>query len=216
MHRHRVAHYLAHQLPLAFGALSLAAVIGCSGDIAIGPEPDSRPTNGLHFLRPASDAPPLANPVVQFYAKRGDNREAFIYYQRRPGRSDSTEFMRFRVHGSALAQRPDGTTIVEGDSILITIRVVDPARLILEFQPSGLRFAASRPAELKIRFAEANDDLDGDGDVDADDSARERELAIWKQEAPGLPWLRMASVVDFSLDEVEADVFSFTGYAIAY
>jgi hypothetical protein len=209
-------HRVARPLPIALSVLLLGALAGCGADGAVVAGIDSRAANALHFLRPAVDAPPLANPVVQFYARRGESREARIYYQPRLGRTDSTEFVRFRVPASSLAQRPDGTPMAPGDSILITIRVLDPARLILDFQPSGLRFAASSPAELKIKFAEANDDLDGDGDVDADDDARERELSIWKQEAPGLPWYRMASVIDFSLEEVEADLFGFTGYAIAY
>ena len=206
----------ARHLSIALSALLLGALAGCGVDGAIVAENASRSADGLHFLRPAVDAPALSNRVVQFYAKRGETREAYIYYQPRPGRTDSTEFVRFRVPASSLERRPDGTLMVTGDSILITIRVLDPARLILDFQPSGLRFAASSPADLKIKFVEANDDIDGDGDVDADDSARERELSIWKQEAPGLPWYRMASVIDFSLEEVEADLFGFTGYAIAY
>jgi hypothetical protein len=210
MHKHRVAQHLS----IALAALLVAAVTGCGADGAIAADNDSRPAEALHFLRPAADAPSFANPVVQFYAKHGETREAFIYYQKRAGRVDSTDFVRFRVR--SLAQRPDGSTFAPGDSILITIRVIDPARLILDFQPSGLRFAANDPADLRIKFVEANHDLDGDGDVDSDDAATERLLSIWRQEAPGLPWLRMTSIVETSLDEVEADVFGFTGYAIAY
>lgn len=193
-----------------------AAVLGACGDEPTDPDPDIRPTEALRFLRPAPDAPPLANPEVSFWAKRGDSREVVIHYRPRPGRTDSTEFMRFRVPDETLDRRPDGTAIQLGDSVLITVRVVDPARLILDFQPSGLRFTPTKPARLKITFAEANDDLDGDGDVDSSDDSIEGKLAIWRQEAPGQPWFRLASIRHFETDEVEADLAGFTGYAIAF
>ena len=209
-------HRKAHSFAIALGAVLLGALAGCKSDGALAPDDDSRPAEALHFLRPAFDAPALANPVVSFYAKRGDNREVFMYYQPRPGRTDSSVFMRFRVPASSLDRRPDGTLIVAGDSVLITIRLADPARLILDFQPSGLRFSAADPADLKLRFNEASHDFDGDGDEDADDARHRTELRMWRQEAPGLPWFRLASVIDLSVEEVRADILGFTGYAISY
>ncbi len=209
-------HRYMQAFSIAVAAATLGALAGCNADNATAADSESRAAEALHFLRPAVDAPPLANPLVSFYAKRGEDRETFIYYRPRPGRTDSTEFMRFKVPGAALERRPDGTPMLPGDSLLITIRVMDPARLTLDFQPAGLLFAASAPADLKLRFSEASHDLDGNGVVDAADVAREGELSIWKQEAPGLPWFRLASTVEFSLEEVEAKVLGFTGYAIAY
>ena len=209
-------HRSARSFAIALGTMLLGTLAGCGSDGVISPDGDIRPAEALHFLRPAADAPPLANPMLSFYAKRGVDREAFMYYQPRPGRSDSSVFMRFKVSASSLDRRPDGSVIQMGDSVLITIRVSDPSRLILDFQPSGLRFAASQPADLKLDFGESSHDFDGDGDQDADDDRAKTALRIWKQEAPGLPWVRMASVTEFSLEELEADILGFTGYAIAY
>ncbi|MEO7712848.1 MAG: hypothetical protein ABIV10_08020 [Gemmatimonadaceae bacterium] len=206
----------AHSLALALGTLLFGALSGCASDGALSPDGDIRSAEELHFLRPAADAPLLANPMLSFYAKRGEDREAFMYYQPRPGRSDSSVFMRFKVSATSLDRRPDGTVIQMGDSVLITIRLADPARLILDFQPSGLRFSVSKPADLKLDFRESSHDFDGDGDQDADDDRAKTALRIWKQEAPGLPWVRLASVTNFSLEELEADILGFTGYAIAY
>ena len=206
----------AHSLAIALSTVLFGALAGCGSDGALSPDGDIRSADELHFLRPAADAPPLANPVLSFYAKRGVDREAFMYYQSRPGRSDSSVFMRFKVSATSLDRRPDGSVIQMGDSVLITIRLADPARLILDFQPSGLRFSASQPADLKLDFRESSHDFDGDGDQDADDDRAKTALRIWKQEAPGLPWVRLASVTDFSLEELEADILGFTGYAIAY
>ena len=210
------SHRSTHPFAIALGVVLLGAAAGCQSDGSISPDSDTRPAEALNFLRPAVDAPPLANPFLSFWAKRGVDREAFMYYQSRPGRSDSSVFMKFKVSASSLDRRPDGTAILMGDSVLITIRVADPARLILDFQPSGLRFSAANPADLKLDFSESSHDFDGDGDEDADDSRAKAALRIWKQEAPGLPWVRLASVTEFALEELEADILGFTGYAIAY
>lgn len=212
MPTHRSKHFFA----IALSSVLLGTLAGCGSDSVISPDGEIRTAEQLRFLRPAVDAPALANPTLSFYAKRGVDREAFMYYQSRPGRSDSTVFMRFKVSASSLDRRPDGSVIQMGDSVLITIRVSDPSRLILDFQPSGLRFSAAQPADLKLVFRESSHDFDGDGDEDADDDRAESALRIWKQEAPGLPWMRLASRTEFSLEELEADILGFTGYAIAY
>lgn len=196
--------------------VGVLASCNAEGAVAVDENLDVRAAANMHFLRPALNAPPLSNPTVSFYARRGEDREVFMYYRPKPGTSDSTLFMRFKVPGASLARRPDGTAIQMGDSVRITIQVSDPARLILDFQPSGLRFSDNTPAELKIDFQEANDDLDGDGDVDAEDDAHERKLSIWRQEAPGLPWTRLSSFVDFTSEKVEAKLIGFTGYAISF
>lgn len=198
---------------LLLAATLLAA--GCDSG-STEPDPDVRPTELLNFLRLAPDAPPLANPTVQFWAVRGQDRDVFIYFRPRPGETDSTEFVEFRVRAETLLRRPDGTLFQNGDSVLIRVQVVDPARLILDFQPSGLRFSPEHPAELEISFSEADDDYDRDGDVDEDDDRVEQQLSVWRQEAPGLPWYRMATIVELELDEVDVDLTGFTGYAIAF
>lgn len=170
----------------------------------------------LNFLRPALTAPPVANPVVSFYAKKGQDVEAIMWYQKRPDRPDSAEFIRFRVDDESLLTRPDGSAFAAGDSVLITITLADPERLIIDMQPSGLRFSPVKPAELKIRFEEADDDLNEDGSVDDDDAAIVAQFAIWKRERAGDPWVKLSSLVEASAHEVKAFINGFTGYAIAW
>ena len=205
---------LLHTRRVVVGALlSLAGACSATSD-ALAPE--ERSSNELKLLTVTSDAPPLATTSVSFYAVRGRNADIDIWYRARPGRRDSTKFLEFRLQGNSLDRRPDGSAIALGDSIRITLTVRDPLHLIIDFQPSGLRFASNDPARLRMFFGECGDDLDRDGQVDTDDEDIQRRLAIWRQEAVGLPWLKMASVSVKESREVEAFLSGFTGYALSY
>jgi hypothetical protein len=120
------------------------------------------------------------------------------------------------VRGDALLSYPDGTDFVEGDSVLITVRVVDPTRLLFEFEPSGLTFSPDEPAELKIHYNHADDDLDEDGDVDLEDETLELDLAVWRQETDGDPFVRLGSLLSIDLEEIDAELSGFSRYALAY
>ena len=166
------------------------------------------------FFVNSADAPPFATRTVSFWAVRGQNREARIYYQPSPGERDSTEFLRFKVDARSLVARPDGTPIAEGDSLLITLTVADGPDLIVDFQPSGLRFNPRRRPELEFRMDECDLDLNGDGAVDQTDRNLLRSAQIFRQESLGLPWEPLATnqaVLDF-----KARIDGFTRYAVAY
>jgi hypothetical protein len=168
------------------------------------------------FVSAGSSAPAIANPVVSFYAKVGEDRSATMWYAPRPGRTDSTVFLRFRVRPRSLAYRPDGTRFAAGDSVLITITLVDPAHLGVDCQPSGLRFSSSDPADMKLSFAEADEDVNGDGVVDRSDTDLTRRFAIWRRELSTDPWIRQPSSVDVGLHEIESEILGFSSYIVAY
>jgi len=191
-------------------AAVLLAVMACSDDSVTNPDPDPMPEAELNFLRPAINAPPLAQTSASFYAVKGSDRELRLFY------TDGDEFLRLRIDDKSLDRRPDGTAIALGDSVLITVSVSDASRLIVDLQPAGLKFADGEPAELRIRYANADDDIDDDGDVDGEDDAAERRFAIWRQERPGDLWERIGSVISSDLEDVRADLTGFTRYAIAY
>lgn len=203
-------------------ALPLALVLACSD--SGGPGDDgTRPPSVLTILRLSDDSPPLFNPVVSFYAVRGDNREVRIFFQDDDDAGDDDdadeagdEYLRLGVDAEALLAYPDGTPFVEDDSVLITLRVLDPARLLFEFQPAGLTFNPSRPAELKIHYDKADDDLDEDGDVDLEDEDLELTLAIWRQKADDDPFERLGSLLIDDLEEIDAELEEFSRYALAY
>ena len=154
---------------------------------------------------------------MSFWAKKGEDRRGEINFAAAPGALDTAEFMKFRVRETSLLARPDGSPFAVGDSILITITVEDVERMIFRFEPSGLRFSSSEPARLDLYYSQANRDYDKDGDVDSADAAIEASrLAIWKQEVLGGPWTKLGVIRDIEIDEIEANITSFTGYAIAF
>ena len=206
------------RLALAGALVVLAA---CGDATEPGPDPvppgdTTRVEEDLRFLQAAADAPPLERTTASFYAVRGDNSELRIHYQPRLGDDSGDEFLRFEVRGESLRQHPDGSPIAEGDSLLITVTVVDPERLIVDFQPAGLRFNTEEPARLRMSYAETEDDRDSDGDVDDRDREVESSLSIWRREEPGDPWVRIGSLRSVDRDEIEAEITGFTYYAIAY
>ncbi len=196
--------------------LPLLLTLACS-DSGGPDDDDTRPPSDLNILRLSQAGPPLFNPEESFYAVRGDNREVRIFFEDEddPGEAGD-EYLRFEVDAEALLAYPNGTPFAEDDSVLITVRVVDPDRLLFEFEPAGLAFSPTRPAELKIHYDKADDDLDEDGDVDLDDDALELTLAIWRQEADGDPFVRLGSLLLDDLEEIDAELEGFSRYALAY
>lgn len=200
-----------HVLP---ALLAGGLVLGCSDSNGPGPD-DTRPPSELSILRLGESTPPLFNPEMSFWAVRGEDRETRIFFQDEVG-GPGEEYLRLRVDAPSLLAHPDGTPFAENDSVLITVRVVDPAQLLFELEPSGLRFNPVDRAELRIHYDQADDDLDDDGDVDSVDDALELRLSIWRQESPGEPFVRIGSALFEDLEEIEAELDGFSRYALAY
>src|SRR5690349_6026413 len=144
---------------LALG-LTLLAGAACGGD-GTGPGTVIKPTADLHFLRLSASAPALQATVVSFYAKKGSDREVRVKF------ANGEDYLRFRVASNSLLTRPGGGAFANGDSILITVTITDPAKLVADFQPAGLKFDPANPARLQFEFGECDKDLNGDGLVNA-------------------------------------------------
>lgn len=194
-------------------AAILVAATACSDSTA--PGDNSRPPENLNVVRLASTSPPLFNPEESFFAKKGEDRELRIYFQDVSG-GQGEEFLRLRVRDESLLSRPDGTPFAAGDSVLITVRVVDVTRILFEADPSGLTFNPSQPAELKIHYSHADHDFDEDGTIDASDDQIKSQLAIWRQATLTGPFIRLGSVNIEGLEEINADILGFSRFAIAY
>lgn len=191
----------------------LASATACSDSTA--PGDNTRPPADLNITRLASTSPPLFNADTFFYARKGEDREVRISFQNPLG-EEGEEFLRLRVRDESLLSRPDGTPFAIGDSVRITVRVVDVTRIQFEAEPSGLTFNPARPAELKIHYSHADHDFNEDGTVNNLDDQIKTQLAIWRQETLADPFIRLASVNVEGLEEINADILGFTRFAIAY
>jgi hypothetical protein len=204
----------------ALRALLLAAFAGgassCADSSGPGDSPGTKPEGNLNVVRVAPGSTPLFNASDSFYAKRGEDREVRIYFQDAAG-GQGEEYLRLRVNAGSLRALPDGTPIVEGDSVLIRASVVDPARMLFQLEPSGLQFDPGEPAELKIHYDHADGDINDDGSSDGVDRTIESTLlGIWRQEKPGDPFVRLGAVLELEIDEADAELTGFSRYALAY
>lgn len=198
-------------------ALLATALVACSSD-SFTPSADDGPTEKSESLLSVIAVSPTALPeatIVSFYAVKGQSSEQRLYTVKPDGSRDD-EYLRFTLDGKSLLARPDGTPFINGDSVLITISVVDQSRMMFQFEPSGLKFSPANPAELRISYAAAGGDLDNDGDHDSADDSLETRLAIWRQETPGTPFQRLSSLISTSDHDVRANLTGFSRYAVSY
>jgi hypothetical protein len=166
--------------------------------------PVERAEDQLVFLRAAPGAPPLAALHAQFWAVAGVTRQVEIRYVNQ-GVYAGDKCLEFTVPGNALLALPDGHRVQPGDSVLITVDVPDPNAFRFEFQPAGLRFDPSHPAQMRVSYKW----------VDPEDAARARDFAVWRREAPGEPWARVPTSRAEDAQEVMARVDGFSQYALA-
>ena len=196
------------------GALLLAAA-SCH-DTGTAPEEQGKDISELHQLHVTYDYPSLAETQVSFYAVKGKTAGADLWYHARAGASDSTKFVEFRLGAGSLDKRPDGSSIAVGDSVLITLTASDPTHMMIEFQPSGLKFSITDQPSLKMFWVACGDDVNYDGKVDANDDLITSQLGIWRQETPGARWFHVGSAVQKGAREVDASLSGFSGYALMY
>ena len=199
-----------HRLFLA--ALAGSILTACGSGTT---EPEPRPPADLNIIKLPADHPPFEATTVSFWAKKSESREGRIYFLDSQGHRGE-EYARLKIDSGSLLARPDGTPFGTKDSVLITMTVADPSQILVELQPSGLRFASDKPAELKLTYGATEGDLNEDGQVDGKDSEIEQQMAIWRQEKAGNPFVQIGVVKVEELREIEAKLTSFSRYAIAY
>lgn len=220
-------------------AVSVAAILAaCTSDAFTPTTPIGATESTEAALNVVEVAPSEAGPettLVTFVAHKGKSFEQKLYLsdttaapsldEHDSGHSDDEqsdsghhgkEYLRFTLGKNSLLTQPDGTPFGDHDSVTITIRVVDPARMMFQFEPAGLKFSPSDPAELRINYDVADGDLDHNGRHDAEDDSLEDHLAIWVQETPGAPYTRLTSLVAKSSKDIRADLPGFSRYAVSY
>ena len=183
----------------------------------------SRAPSDLNILQ-LDSTPVLVSDSVSFWAVRGEDRSAEIFFADSLGQP-ADRLLRFEVSGKSLSRYPDGTKFHSDDSVFITIRVTDPATLAFDFEPSGLQFKSKDPARLIVAYGRAvnqpsasrsRHDDDDDDDDDDDNEVEQSGFGIWMQEEINSDFVRLNSRVNAILEEVTGDVPGFSRYAIAY
>jgi hypothetical protein len=197
---------------LLFAFMTLLAG-ACSNSSGPG-SPTPRAT--LNFVRQDSTYKPLLSAQGVFYAKVGQDRLVRLVYQGSTPTDSGAEFLRFEVHADGLYRKPDGTPFASGDSIRITVTVVDAKQFLFDFQPSGLQFNPSDPARLKVEYHYADPDFNGDGMVDSSDAEIETIISLWRREPPDTLWFQTGAVKSVELEEFDADLLQFSQYAVAW
>lgn len=183
-------------------ALLAISTIGCSDSTSS--QPVIRPESELEFVPIGATAPPLETTDTSFWAVKGEERELEIRFEGQGGPGTGSKFFQFRVADNSLLSWPDGALFQAGDSVEIHVSV-DPGLYRVNFEPSGLRFSPSDPAEMELDY----------GETESDFLLREGEFDAWRQEGSNQPWELIGSVQMEELDEIEIDVLGFTRYALA-
>lgn len=196
-----------------FVLLSTITLVTCTDSAG----PDGVPDSQLQKVRQDSSAPPLLTMEASFWAKLGDGREIRLHYQGETSADTGAEYLRFEVPGNGLLRRPDGSAFQLGDSVLITVTVIDSVRFLYRFEPSGLQFNPSQPARLKVRYFHGDHDFNEDGVEDAADAEIEStRLDLWRRSGPGALWFKIGTVKFEELDELDANILSFSEHAVAW
>lgn len=209
----------SHWALLAVMALTAAACSDSSHSSGPGTS-----ASDLTFLLLANTAPPLcADSTGAWFVKdpAGEDKEIALQFPESGNLADcalgsTKDFLRLKIAKLSLLRWPDNTLISNGDSVFISVKWVGNDSILFELKPSGLQFSLSDPAELKIEYAEAGEDLNDDGNVDIEDEEVEHLLDIWRQERPGDDYFRVGTAKIEDSNEIEAELNGFSRFAIAY
>lgn len=195
--------------PVVAALLAGAPLLASCRDLTAPVERDLVDESELTFVRVDPEAPPLLALEVSFWAVQGQDRQVQISYEN--GDYGNGKCLLFRVPADAVM-----LGVAPGDSVRITIRVLDAKEFRFEFLPEGMQFDPAHPAQLEIRYRWADPDFDGDGDVDPRDLLLSQTFGLWSRLGPGTTWERVTTAERKpDQTEIHAPVFGFTQYALA-
>src|SRR2546422_627672 len=198
---------------LLCGLVALAIALACSD--SSGPTRPT-PSSQLHFVLQDTNAPPLLADSVGFQAVVGQRRAVRMFYQGATPQDTGEAFLQFEVPSRGLYRKPDGSAFQPGDSVFISVKVLDRRKFLFEFQPTGLQFNPEDPAQLNIEYFHADHDFDGDGRVTRADSSIQTRLDVWQRTPPDTVWFKLGAVNVEELEELEGKILHFTDHAIAW
>jgi hypothetical protein len=208
----------AHRALIPFTLALLAA--GCSdqvGPSSAVPALVAQRNSGssIPILQQSATAPALETYHVAFMAHVGQPSLVTVRYEPTAGQVVGDPFLRFEIPRNGLVAGASGIPLRRGDSIAMTL-TIDPNSFSVDFQPSGVIFAANAPARLAIWYGNANLDLNGNGILDGNDRALVDQLAIWYQLAPSAAWFKQLSRNDPTQTLVGTELYHFSEYAVSW
>jgi hypothetical protein len=168
----------------------------------------------VHILQQSPTAPPLKAYRVSFWAYKGDASTVTVNYQPAAGEWVGQPFLRFDIPRNGLVAGADGASLKRGDSVWVTL-TVDSVNFLVHFQPSGVLFSKTFPANLAIWYDNANPDLNGDEIVNGKDKQLEQQLAVWYHAAQ-TRWSRLSSKNDTTQRSVSTVLYHFSEYAVSW
>jgi hypothetical protein len=206
---------MTRRLPMFSIGASAVVALGVACSSTTSPDQPTVAADSIHILTLQPTHPPLYSDSITFVATRGQSTEQKLYFADIEG-GPGEEYLRFRLDAQSLQAYPDGTPFNTGDTVRITIRVINPDSIYFQFDPAGLKFNPSYPARLTVKYAETGGDFNDDHQVTAADTAIAPKLAIWRQPEPTDSFTKLQSVRIEDAEEIEAKLLGFSRYAIAY
>jgi len=197
--------------------LVLAALIASCSD-GVGPLLDQVPTDPAtgdlvadsarpDVLQLVAGAPALETYDTTFWAIQGEPTNFTVHYLATdPETGELLKFLKLKVPNTSRLMDPDGNLLVDGDSLLISVKV-SQAELAVQLGPHGTIFADD-PLEFIIDYAYA--------DLSSDPAKTETDLALWYQPVEGEPWSLLSSEVDTRGKWLVAYLGHFSNYAVAW
>ncbi len=168
------------------------------------------------LLHRDGNAPLLDSYEKTIVARYGERAVVRFRYAASSGDDDDDDdvrwgktFLKFEVGSLSLSHHPDGSPVLPGDEVLITVSI-DPDLLVAQFEPAGLSFSPTHPARLRMHYQWADSDTDDDGVEDLDESG----IRVVGQEQPGDPWFHVDQTPEESKDRIEARLTGFTRYSL--
>jgi hypothetical protein len=148
------------------------------------------------ILRHASGVS-MSQGAVRMWAVRGQSRRVRLQY------GDGGAFATFAVGANTLVSDAAGNPVAFGDSVQITMQVLNPSTFAVEMQPAGIRFNPEAPATLEFNLERA-----------MRKSLRNRGLSFQKRESASSPWESVSALIDYDRRVARASIPGFTIYAI--
>ena len=201
-------HSLLRTATAGITTVALALLAACGTTEPSATEPVARLSSGsddpMFLTAPTGTAP---TGIVYFWAKQGEDRTGEIFAVGGTSGGNGDRLVRLRVRKDAQIILPNGVHLAKGDSVRISMQIIDPVTLVTQFEPSGLVFAGKKVAQLTMWYGRTNA---------GGTTSLERQLSIFRQESSIEPWDKVSSVVLTDTDEVQSYIGGFTNYVIAY